>query len=41
MSNNNGTFSWPQLYTIEGSANPVNNYLLMRDNLNTELAGNK
>lgn len=34
MSNNNGTFSWPQLYTIEGSSNPVSNYLLMRDNFN-------
>lgn len=31
--NNSGTFSWPQLYLIGGSANPVNNYLLMRDNL--------
>lgn len=29
--NNNGAFSWPQLYTIEGSVNPVNSYVLMRD----------
>lgn len=28
---NNGTFNWPQLYTIEGSTNPVNSYVLMRD----------
>ncbi len=26
-----GQFSWNPLYTIEGSANPVNNYVLMRD----------
>lgn len=31
--NNNGTFSWPQLYTIDGGLNPVNNYVLMRDNM--------
>jgi hypothetical protein len=31
VNNNNGTFSWPQLYTIEGSANPVNAYTLLRD----------
>ncbi len=35
MINNSGTFSWQQLYTIEGSSNPVNNYLLMRDNNST------
>jgi len=29
--NNNGTFTWPQLYTIEGGGNPVNSYVLMRD----------
>ncbi|MFH1005804.1 MAG: T9SS type A sorting domain-containing protein, partial [Bacteroidota bacterium] len=34
MINNNGTFSWPQLYTIEDSDNPVISYLLKRDNLN-------
>ena len=33
--NNNGTFSWPQLYTIEGGANPVNNYALLRDDNST------
>ena len=32
ISNSNGTFSWPQLYLIGGSANPVSNYILMRDN---------
>ena len=31
MNNNNGTFSWIQLYNIEGAANPVNAYVLMRD----------
>jgi hypothetical protein len=31
--NNGGTFSWPQLYLIGGTTNPVNNYVLMRDNL--------
>lgn len=35
MSNNNGTFSWPQLYTIENSPNPVNAYVLLRDDNNT------
>ena len=30
--NNSGTFSWPQLYLIGGVTNPVNNYVLMRDN---------
>ena len=34
MTNNSGTFSWPQLYTIEGSSNPVTSYLLLRDDLN-------
>lgn len=29
--NNAGTFSWSQLYTIENAANPVANYVLMRD----------
>lgn len=29
--NSGGTFSWPQLYTIEGGANPVTSYVLMRD----------
>ena len=31
MLNNSGAFSWLQLYTIEGSANPVISYILMRD----------
>lgn len=30
MTGNNGTFSWP-LYTIENNPNPVNAYVLMRD----------
>ena len=30
--NNNGTFSWPQLYSIENASNPVVNYVLYRDN---------
>ncbi len=29
--NTSGTFTWPQLYGIEGGANPVSNYVLMRD----------
>jgi N-acetylneuraminic acid mutarotase len=33
--NNNGTFSWPQLYSIEGSANPVSAYALLRDDNST------
>jgi N-acetylneuraminic acid mutarotase len=33
--NNNGTFSWPQLYTIEASANPVSAYALLRDDNST------
>jgi len=32
MTNNNGIFSWAQLYTIENSPNPVGAYVLMRDN---------
>ena len=35
MTNNNGSFSWAQLYTIEGGANPVNAYVLMRDDNST------
>lgn len=35
IANNNGTFIWPQLYTIEGGANPVNNYALLRDDYST------
>ncbi len=31
--NSTGTFSWPQLYTIENGPNPVTNYVLWRDNL--------
>lgn len=30
-----GQFSWNPLYTIENSSNPVNNYLLMRDDNST------
>jgi len=33
--NTNGTFSWTQLYTIEGDPNPVLSYILERDNLST------
>lgn len=33
--NNNGTFSWPQLYAVEGSASPVVAYVLERDNNST------
>lgn len=29
--NSGGTFTWPQLYTIEGGANPVSSYILLRD----------
>lgn len=29
--NNGGTFSWPQLYTIENDTNPVISYVLLRD----------
>lgn len=35
ITNNSGTFLWPQLYTIEGASNPVANYVLMRDNNST------
>lgn len=35
ISNNAGTFTWTQLYTIEGSGNPVNAYVLMRDDFST------
>lgn len=31
ISNNNGTFTWPRLYSIEDGNNPVNSYVLMRD----------
>ncbi len=33
--NNSGAFSWNQLYTIENSSNPVNSYILMRDDNST------
>jgi len=33
--NSNGTFSWTQLYTIEGDPNPVLSYVLERDNLSS------
>lgn len=35
VDNGLGQFSWNPLYTIEGSSNPVNNYVLMRDNTGT------
>lgn len=31
VSNGSGQFSWNPVYTIENTANPVDNYLLMRD----------
>ncbi|MBI2968980.1 MAG: SBBP repeat-containing protein [Bacteroidetes bacterium] len=33
--NNSGTFYWTQPYTIENGANPVSNYILMRDDNST------
>jgi len=35
VSNGSGQFSWNQLYTIENGSNPVNQYVLMRDDYNT------
>jgi hypothetical protein len=35
ITNNQGTFSWAQLYSIEGASNPVNSYVLMRDDSST------
>jgi len=35
IDNGNGTFYWTQLYTIESGSNPVNNYVLMRDDNST------
>ncbi|MBI4931878.1 MAG: T9SS type A sorting domain-containing protein [Bacteroidetes bacterium] len=35
MLNNSGAFSWLQLYTVEGSSNPVISYILMRDDNST------
>ncbi|MCE3278730.1 MAG: hypothetical protein K0S44_921 [Bacteroidetes bacterium] len=35
VDNGSGQFTWNPLYTIENGANPVNNYVLMRDNNNT------
>jgi hypothetical protein len=35
VSSGGGQFSWNQLYTIEGSANPVVQYILLRDDYNT------
>lgn len=32
VDNGSGQFTWNPSYTIEGSANPVNNYILKRDN---------
>ena len=33
VDNGSGSFTWNPGYTIEGASNPVNNYVLMRDNL--------
>ncbi len=33
--NSSGTFSWPQLYSIESAGNPVTAYILERDNFST------
>jgi hypothetical protein len=35
IANTAGTFTWPQLYTIEGAPNPVIGYVLMRDDNST------
>ncbi|MBI4931003.1 MAG: T9SS type A sorting domain-containing protein [Bacteroidetes bacterium] len=35
ITNNSGNFSWAQLYTIEGSSNPVSAYDLLRDDNST------
>lgn len=35
VDNGAGQFSWNPLYTIEGASNPVNNYILMRDDNST------
>lgn len=35
VDNGSGQFTWNPLYTIENSANPVDNYRLMRDDNNT------
>jgi len=35
VSNGGGQFSWNQLYSIENSANPVAQYILLRDDFNT------
>jgi hypothetical protein len=35
VDNGSGQFTWNPLYTIENSANPVNNYRLMRDDNNS------
>ncbi|MBK6833199.1 MAG: T9SS type A sorting domain-containing protein [Bacteroidetes bacterium] len=35
VSNGTGQFSWNPIYTIENNPNPVNNYLLMRDDAGT------
>lgn len=35
VDNGLGQFTWNPLYTIEGSSNPVNNYILKRDNAGT------
>jgi len=33
IANGSGQFSWNPIYTIENTPNPVNNYLLMRDDI--------
>jgi large repetitive protein len=35
VDNGSGQFTWNPLYTIENGANPVDNYILMRDDNNT------
>ena len=35
VSNGGGQFSWNQLYTIENTTNPVAQYMLLRDDYNT------
>ncbi|MGQ0827606.1 MAG: T9SS type A sorting domain-containing protein [Bacteroidota bacterium] len=35
ITNNGGTFSWPEFYTIENGASPVASYNLMRDDFST------
>ncbi len=37
VDNGNGQYTWNPLYTIENTANPVNNYVLMRDDNSTNV----